>query len=257
MFAKKSLGQNFLMHKQTAERIVDSANISKDDTVLEIGPGTGMLTTALLAHSGKVIAIEADRGLAEALREKFSKEIANGKLILIDGDALEFDTSSISSKYIVVANIPYYITGALIRKFLETAHKPSSMTLLVQKEVAERIVHSPKESVLSVSVKIYGTPHKVFAVPRGSFKPAPNVDSAVLYITDIRNPFKTKKEATHFFTVLHAGFAHKRKKLAKNIQILGDYDIQKIFKSLNIDIDTRAEKIDSKKWLELATSIHD
>ncbi|MEK9184223.1 MAG: rRNA adenine dimethyltransferase family protein, partial [Patescibacteria group bacterium] len=157
MFAKKSLGQNFLMHQQTADRIVHAAELPADATVLEIGPGTGMLTRALLAKGGKVIAVEADHTLVEGLKETFKRELEEGRLELIHADIRSFDSSILPQPYHLVANIPYYITGEIIRTFLSGSHKPSSMTLLVQKEVAERIVRDPKESLLSLSVKAYGT----------------------------------------------------------------------------------------------------
>jgi 16S rRNA (adenine1518-N6/adenine1519-N6)-dimethyltransferase len=156
--AKKSLGQNFLMHPQIAERIVGAAKLPENATIFEIGPGTGMLTHALLAKAGKVIAIEADDALAPQLEETFAAEIASEKLTLIHGDVREFDPTAIEGDYHLIANIPYYITGEIIRSFLTAAHKPASMTLLVQKEVAERIARSAKESLLSLAVKVFGKP---------------------------------------------------------------------------------------------------
>jgi 16S rRNA (adenine1518-N6/adenine1519-N6)-dimethyltransferase len=154
LFAKKSLGQNFLMHAQTAERIVLAADLPENATVLEIGPGTGMLTRALLARAGKVIAVETDDELAPELTETFAEEIAARKLEILHQDIRSFNTEILPASYHVVANIPYYITGELMRKFLTAEHKPESMTVLVQKEVAERIARNKgKESVLSVSVK--------------------------------------------------------------------------------------------------------
>jgi 16S rRNA (adenine1518-N6/adenine1519-N6)-dimethyltransferase len=163
LFAKKSLGQNFLMHPQTAERIVLAAALPEGATVLEIGPGTGMLTRALLARAEKVIAVEADDALAPELMETFAEEIAAGKLEIIHQDIRTFDTKTLPASYHVVANIPYYITGELMRQFLTAVHKPETMTILVQKEVAERIARSKgKESVLSISVKVYGEPEYCF-----------------------------------------------------------------------------------------------
>ncbi|HEX8947114.1 MAG TPA: 16S rRNA (adenine(1518)-N(6)/adenine(1519)-N(6))-dimethyltransferase RsmA [Candidatus Paceibacterota bacterium] len=256
MFAKKSLGQNFLMHRQTAERIADAAHLAPEDTVLEIGPGTGMLTAPLLARAGKVIAVEADAALAEKLGETFASEIAAGKLELVEGDIRTFDPAHISGEYALVANIPYYITGEIIRKFLEASHTPRSMTLLVQKEVAERVARDPKESLLSISVKTYGAPHYEFTVPRGAFKPAPKVDSAVLSIVDIRNPFSSEAEKQHFFAVLHAGFAHKRKKLAKNLALaFPDADVSAALRAAGLDPDTRAEDVPLPAWHALAKTL--
>ncbi len=146
-----------------------------------------MLTRALLASTRvqSIVAIETDDALAPQLMETFAGEIASGRLELIHGDVRAFDPSSIVGEYHLVANIPYYLTGEIIRSFLTAAHKPVSVTVLVQKEVAERIARSKKESLLSLAVKVFGDPEYCFTVPRGAFRPAPTVDSAVLAIRHI------------------------------------------------------------------------
>jgi|SRR3989344_2796881 len=222
MRAKKSLGQHFLMHARIAERIALVAQLTPDSVVLEIGPGTGLLTRALLMRARKVIAVEADGELFEKLRSDFAGEIAEHRLELIHGDIRAFDLAVLPKGYALVANIPYYLTGETFRKFLEAENQPSAMTLLVQKEVADRVALLKKESILSLSVKAYGTPKREFIVPRGAFKPAPKVDSAVLSVCDIsRKNFATKKEEERFFALLHAGFAHKRKFVRKNLADAG------------------------------------
>lgn len=258
LFAKKSLGQNFLMHSQTGERIVAAAKLPDDAVVLEIGPGTGMLTRALLARAGKVVAVEADDTLAPELAETFAQEIQEGRLEVIHGDIRTFDTSHLPESYHVVANIPYYITGELMRQFLTAPHKPESMTLLVQKEVAERIARSKgKESVLSVSVKVYGTPEYCFTVPRGAFRPAPNVDSAVLAIRNIsKDTFPSPEDEQHFFTILKAGFAHKRKRLAKNLE--GNASAATILAAMTaagLNANTRSEDVSVTQWVQLADAL--
>lgn len=257
MFAKKSLGQNFLMHRATAERIADAAEISSTDTVLEIGPGTGMLTRALLERAGTVIAVEADRELVPQLAETFATEIAAGKLTLIESDIRSFDPSQISGSYHLVANIPYYITGEIFRQFLTANHKPASMTMLVQKEVAERVARSRKESLLSLSVKAFGTPVYRFTVPRGAFRPAPKVDSAVLSITNIRSgAFASKETEERFFAMLRAGFAHKRKRLAKNLEeLVAAERIKEAFEAAGIAPDARSEDVPLLSWRVLADHI--
>lgn len=256
MFAKKSLGQHFLMHRRTAERIVDAAHITTNDTVLEIGPGTGMLTKPLLEHAGKIIALETDEKLVEQLCETFTTELSEKKLELHTQDVRSFNPSKITEPYRVVANIPYYITGEIIRKFLGAQHKPQSMTLLVQKEVAIRIAREAKESLLSLSVKVYGVPKYVFTVPRGAFKPIPKVDSAVLSITNITNPFRDEKQEEKFFSLLHAGFAHKRKKLSKNLSLVFSSDVVlSAFDTLNINPSVRAEDVSLKEWHLLSLHI--
>lgn len=245
------------MHPQIAERIVDVSKLPADATVLEIGPGTGMLTRVLLAHAKKVTAIEADDQLVPQLEETFAEEIAAGKLELIHGDIREFDAASIAGEYHLIANIPYYITGEIIRSFLTAAHKPLSMTLLVQKEVAERIARSKKESLLSLSVKVFGAPEYCFTVPRGAFRPAPNVDSAVLAIRDIRpDAFPNHEAEERFFSILRAGFAHKRKRLAKNLEAVAPAElILTAFEDSALNKDIRPEDVSLGTWRRLAASL--
>ncbi len=251
--AKKSLGQNFLMHEATAARIAGAAGLTDSDAVLEIGPGTGMLTRVLLAHVAKVIAVEADRELAASLAETFACEREEGKFVLIEGDIRAFDpTEHFSGPYKIVANIPYYLTGELMRRFLEARMQPESITFLVQKEVAERIARSKKGSVLSLSVKAFGTPRYAFTVPRGAFKPSPKVDSAVLTITHIsRDAFDTPAQEARFFALIHAGFSHKRKLLASNLQEAGLLG-RDTLASHGIPMNARAEDLPLDAWLALA-----
>lgn len=253
VFAKKSLGQNFLMHRQTAERIVKAAELTKGALVLEIGPGTGMLTKELLNLGYRVLAVEADFALIPELEATFERERGEGRITIVAADIRSFDTETIQEPYHLVANIPYYITGEIIRQFLTAPNQPASMTLLVQKEVAERIARSEKESLLSLSVKAYGTPKFCFTVPRGAFVPSPNVDSAVLRIGDIgRNSFSGREEEDGFFAMLHAGFAHKRKRLAKNLE---DYtskeEVAHAFSEIGLDQNARAEDLTLPTWLAL------
>lgn len=254
VFAKKSLGQNFLMHRQTGERIVLAANLPEDATVLEIGPGTGMLTRELLKRARKVVAVEADGTLVNQLLETFAPEVAEGRLELIHADIRAFDAGRILGDYHLVANIPYYITGEIIRQFLTSSHQPRSMTLLVQKEVAERIARAPKESLFSLSVKVYGTPAYCFTVPRGAFIPAPNVDSAVLRIGDIsRASFSSDGEEARFFEAIRAGFAHKRKRLAKNLEEHWPREtITGAFDAAGLSANIRSEDLSLDAWLLLA-----
>jgi 16S rRNA (adenine1518-N6/adenine1519-N6)-dimethyltransferase len=256
--AKKSLGQHFLMHARTAERIVAAAGVAAGDTVLEIGPGTGLLTRALLATGARVIAVETDGELIPRLEETFAAEIASGKFELVHEDIRIFDTKRLPKRYSLVANIPYYISGEILRKFLTDAHQPASMTLLVQKEVAVRIARSKKESLLSLSVKAYGEPKYRFTVPKGAFVPAPAVDSAVLSIEGInRGNFENMAQEKAFFDTLHAGFAHKRKLLARNLEVLAARaTIENAFAIGNISLKARAEDLALPAWLMLARAMH-
>ncbi len=253
---KKSLGQNFLMHQATADRIADVSEITSKDTVLEIGPGTGMLTRALLARASHVVALETDADLIPQLQETFKEEIAKKKLLLVHQDVRVYDAGKLKKDYTLVANIPYYITGEIIRQFLSEKHKPKSMTLLVQKEVAERIAREKKESLLSLAVKTYGIPKYRFTVSKGSFFPAPSVDSAVLSITNIKNPFKNSKEEERFFTILRLGFGHKRKQLLSNLEEAAPRAIlEGVFEKIGIERKARAEDVPLEKWQALARAL--
>lgn len=251
MRAKQSLGQNFLMHARIAERIALTAMLTPDAVVFEIGPGTGMLTRELLKCAKKVIAVEADEELFEKIQTDFAPEIADGRLALFHGDLRAFDIRTLPKGYALVANIPYYLTGEIFRMFLESENQPSMMALLVQKEVAERIARQKKESILSLSIKAYGTPKYEFTVPRGAFKPAPNVDSAVLSIRGIsRKNFATRDDESRFFELLRAGFAHKRKFVRKNLSEGG-------FPPGDIPEKARAEDLPLSAWLALAEESKD
>ena len=249
---KKSLGQNFLTSVGAVNKIIETAveaaevvppggptSATSNQTILEIGPGRGVLTEALLKKFDKVIAIEKDHELIEPLKIKFTSEISSGRLQIIDGDILDksiieslfldaerhLEAQLPSKRYAIVANIPYYITGQFLRQWLSADNSPKFMVLMLQKEVAERIVaKDAKESILSISVKAYGEPKYVETVKRGSFYPIPNVDSAILKIDKIsKNPYLSEvgppglKEEC-FFEILKAGFAHKRKFLIKNLE---------------------------------------
>lgn len=256
--AKKSLGQNFLMHRSIAERIVAAADVTEKDTVLEIGPGRGLLTRALLARAKCVVAVEADQELIPELSALFASEIASGKLELLHADIREFSTDQLPTPYKIVANIPYYISGEIMRQFLTDTHQPSTMTLLVQKEVAVRIARNVKESLLSLSVKAFGEPVYCFTVPSGAFVPAPNVDSAVLAIQNInRRNFESTAHELAFFDVIRAGFAHKRKFLARNLEVIATPEtVRGAFLEAKIPNKARAEDISLATWLALVRAIH-
>lgn len=252
MYKKKSLGQHFLRSPHHLKLIADAAQIQPGETVLEIGPGEGVLTSELLARGARVIAVEKDRRLVPLLRERF----AGQTLEVVEADALEFDTAKLKTKnYKLVGNIPYYITGALFKKFLSNSRQPSRLVFLIQKEVAQRIARSKKESILSLSVKAYGTPRLVAKVPRGAFAPPPKVDSALLLVEDIsRKNFKNKKHEQRFFELVRAGFAHKRKFLAKNLEPVLGKEYSRALEAAGVPKNARAEDLTLPQWLKLGLS---
>ncbi|MFA6552369.1 MAG: 16S rRNA (adenine(1518)-N(6)/adenine(1519)-N(6))-dimethyltransferase RsmA [Candidatus Paceibacterota bacterium] len=295
MFAKKSLGQNFLRSKSALQKIVEAADLKPDDVVLEVGPGEGILTEALLRSAGKVIAVEKDDRLIPLLEQKFASEISVGKFELIHEDILDLELTTDNLQlttrqnffkknlggqtYKLIANIPYYITGQLLRKFLESDFQPSRMVLLLQKEVAKRIVASDnKESILSMSVKAYGTPKYIDTVKAECFTPKPKVDSAILLVENISKKFfapllgtsadensygdsfntpasnrvtgfaENKIDEKKFFEILKKGFKSKRKILVSNLEISNDPNLEKIMSDCGITKNTRAEDITLEQW---------
>jgi len=262
--AKKSLGQNFLKSEVALNKMCEAGEVDEQDIVLEIGPGKGALTEKLLEKAKKVLAIEKDNELFEFLKEKFVNEIKNGKLELINEDILDIDVKNYNLKngeYKIIANIPYNITGAIFKKFLSGDIQPQKMVLLVQKEVAERIVtRDGKESILSISVKVYGTPKYIMKVNKRFFSPSPKVDSAIVAINNIsKNNLKTKREEEFFFNLVKTGFAHKRKVLHKNLEnILKDIGLQnptEEFQKMGIGSKTRAEELKIEKWIEISDKL--
>ena len=216
--AKKSLGQNFLKSQSVIRKIVEAGEVKDGDVILEIGPGKGALTEKLLEKAGTVIAVEKDKNLFDYLSEKFTKEIAHKKLILTEEDILKY---KIKNKYKIIANIPYNITGAILKKFLTAENQPEQMVLMVQHEVAQRIIaRNKKESLLSISVKAYGEPKIITKVPSRYFSPEPKVDSAVISIKNISRELFLKNNINEnkFWEIIHAGFTHKRKKVSSNIK---------------------------------------
>lgn len=260
MKANKALGQHFLTSASAIEKIVEAGNVSSQDLILEIGPGHGVLTRALLARGGRVIAVEKDGGLVSELHTTFHDEITGGALRIVPGDirdALATIPELRTTPFKIIANIPYYITGLLLRETLSLQVQPSLIVFLVQKEVAERIARSTKESILSLSVKVYGTPRYVGTVKAGSFSPPPKVDSAILAISDVsRKAFSNAEEEEFFFTVLKEGFGSKRKLLLRNLDSLGRARVHTAFETLNIPLSARAEDVSLTTWLELSKLLY-
>jgi len=252
------LGQHFLTARWAAVSLARSVAAAPEETILEIGPGKGMLTRELLATGSRVVAIEKDELLVEKLKETFASEIAQQRFELISGDIRDFVPSRelLGDSYVLAANIPYYITGEIIRQFLTTAHQPRAMAILIQKEVAQRITAS-KASILSLAVKAYGTPKIVEKVSRKCFSPAPSVDSAILLINTISREFFSDLDETFFFDVVHAGFASKRKFLANNLGVKfgKEISLQALTESA-LSEKVRAEEVPLASWKLIALSLH-
>lgn len=260
VFAQKRLGQNFLIDKNVLDTIIEASALKKNEEVLEIGPGLGTLTRALSEHVKEVVTIEKDIHLIKILRA-LNSDLSNIKII--EGNALFLDKAFferyLKKSYKLIANLPYYITSAIIRFFLESPRKPSLMILMVQKEVAERITSLPPEAnILSVAVQFYGQPEIVAEVPRTSFWPSPKVDSAILKIVPyVHKPFEVDNEKA-FFKIVKAGFSERRKQLHNalgNSLQLSDEIVKKALIDSRIDSSRRAQTLSIEEWITLYQNI--
>jgi 16S rRNA (adenine1518-N6/adenine1519-N6)-dimethyltransferase len=250
----KGLGQNFLQDPLALENIVTTAEIRPTDTVLEIGPGLGSLTRYLAASAKEVIAVELDKNLFSPLKSVLT---LYENVRLIQGDILEISPTdlNLTNDYIVVANIPYYITSAVIRHLLESASKPRRVVLTVQKEVAQRICAGPGDmSLLALSVQVYGQPRIVAHIPAESFFPAPRVDSAVLVIEIYPAPRITADLLEIFFRLIKAGFSQKRKTLRNSLSSglhISPSEAVEFLTRADIDPQRRAETLSIEEWERL------
>ena len=290
LWLKRSMGQNFLVKQKILPKIVAAAELTPTDTIVEIGPGLGILTEELAKKAGKVVAIEKDKRLAEALESRITNhELWREKVTIINQDALKIHNSEFiihNSGFKVVANIPYNITSAVIRKFLEADNKPGLMVLMVQKEVAERICAKPGEmSLLSVSVQFYAEPEIVRIVKNTSFFPKPEVDSAIIKLKvkskiprlqnyarpdqisrrsfppsaesacDRRNLARARNFAIQeFFRLVKFGFAARRKTLENNLAAglhINKSEASDIIKKAGLAEKVRAQELSMEDWLEL------
>ena len=260
MKPKKSLGQNFLTSGKAVFEIVTAGEIVKGETILEIGPGKGALTEELLKAGAKLTVIEKDRELIPYIEDKFAKEIKDKSLCIIEGDVLNLEIEKVfkkNEKYKLIANIPYYITGAIIERFLSIKKKPELMVILVQKEVAERIVaRDKKESILSLAVKFYGIPKLIYKVSAGSFFPKPKVDSAVLKITLNKEDYEKESLESDYLNIMKKSFAHKRKKMLGNLKKeMPKTRWEEIFNKLKIDLKVRSEDLTEKDFINIAREV--
>ncbi|HRY59819.1 MAG TPA: 16S rRNA (adenine(1518)-N(6)/adenine(1519)-N(6))-dimethyltransferase RsmA [Patescibacteria group bacterium] len=256
---KKQLGQNFLIDKGVIEKIIKLGGITKNDTILEIGPGQGSLTYALFSNARKVIAVEKDEKLSRYLMEKF-EGIKN--VDFVNEDILEYlrkqkIKKTKNQEYKVVGNIPYYLTSHLIKELLALKNKPTDIILMVQKEVAERMTAIPGEmNILAISIQIFSDPEILFHVSKNSFWPKPKVDSTVIRLRIKQDKLKINEEK--FFEIIHAGFSAKRKMLAGNLAKglgLPKDEIYDIFKGLGLDVKCRAQDLSIENWLKISKEL--
>jgi 16S rRNA (adenine1518-N6/adenine1519-N6)-dimethyltransferase len=255
VFPSKKLGQNFLINKNFLRKIAEIAEI-EGESVLEIGAGIGNLTEKLVKRAKKVLVVEKDKRMIRILKEKF-KNFRNVEIIEGDiRDCLEKLSKKLKN-FKIVANIPYYLTSNLLRRIFELENKPKEIILMVQKEVAQRIVaKAPEMNLLAISVQLEAKPKIICYVSRNCFWPKPKVDSAIIKISSIKSQM-SKPEKDLFFKIVKSGFSHPRKKLINNFSKKLKLDKEKIKKWLiqnKISLNVRAENLSLKDWLNLTKS---
>ncbi|HMQ95706.1 MAG TPA: 16S rRNA (adenine(1518)-N(6)/adenine(1519)-N(6))-dimethyltransferase RsmA [Candidatus Saccharibacteria bacterium] len=251
MPTKKHLGQHWLKDPEVLAHIADAVDILSDDTVLEVGPGLGTLTSRLLARAGSVVAVEFDADLAKKLPGQFPGK----NLQVIHEDILQFNPSALPAGYKVVANVPYYITSKIIQHLTESQNPPSAMVLLVQKEVAERLAAGPGDySILAVAAQVYHEVSLGNIVPAELFTPPPKVDSRVVILKRRIEPLVPEERQSDFFRLVRAGFSAKRKKLRSSLAgglQLSKTEVENLLQQANISPDARAEALTIDQWLTL------
>jgi len=268
---RKALGQNFLVDPGISVRIVDQAELGVEDTVLEVGAGLGAMTAELAARAGRVIAVETDPHLVEILHQELGAlhnvSIVHGNILDLDPTAL-LDVAGASSlplwgtlvpHYAVVANLPYYITAAVLRHLLEAPVRPKQMVVTVQREVAQRMTAGPGQmSLLAVSIQFYSTPRVCLRLKRGAFYPPPNVDSAVVRLDLHPEPPVPVSDVARFFQVVRAGFAQRRKQLRNTLAASLDLSPSNVVEALEaVDVDPRrrAETLSLPEWGAVVASL--
>lgn len=249
---KKELGQNWLKDRAVLDAMVTFAGVNEQDTVLEIGPGLGTLTSALLRQAGQVVAVEYDTDLARKLPAQFPGK----NLTVVHQDILQFDLASLPASYKVVANLPYYITSKIIMFLLSSAQRPSSITILVQKEVAERIAQVDGSSILALAVENWAEVQLGAVVPAELFTPVPQVDSQIVRLDVRATPLVADDKA--LMRVVKAGFSQKRKKLKSSLSAglaLSKEVVETWLLANGVDSDARAQDIAFAKWRALSKTV--
>ena len=264
--ANKKLGQNFLINDEVINGIVEASNIQKEDLVIEIGPGLGILTSELLENAGKVIAIELDENMLPILNDRFKLydnfELLNEDVLKVDLNKLISENMGGLSKAKVVANLPYYITTPIIMKLLENKLNIESITVMVQKEVADRITAKPGDKLsgsITYSVDYYAEAEKIVFVDKSSFIPAPEVDSEVIKLQIREEPKVHVENEELFFKVIKASFMQRRKTLLNGLNnsgIIKDKEsLKEILQKLGLSVDIRGEKLTIEQFAELSNLI--
>jgi len=256
---KKGLGQNFLVSKGILARILAAAEVEADDQILEVGPGLGLLTRSLAEKAARVVAVEVDPQLVAILQDTLA-DLPHVEVL--SADILEVDAGEImgsATPYKVVANLPYNITSAALRHLLESRPRPKRLVVMVQKEVARRIAASPGQmSLLAVSVQFYGAPRIIAHVPAGAFYPKPKVDSAIVRIDTFAERTLAEGDPSHFFAVVRAGFAQRRKQLRNSLaQGLGLLPalVEDVLQQCGVDPRRRAQTLSMEEWKALSQAL--
>jgi 16S rRNA (adenine1518-N6/adenine1519-N6)-dimethyltransferase len=255
---KHRLGQNFLTSEHALDQIIKTAEINEKDTIIEIGPGLGVLTYELTKRAKKVIAIEMDPEMVHVLKNTLIREPTSKNLTVIEKDALNFDPETIKTPYKLVANLPYNVATPLLKKFLVTSvHRPSRVTVLVQKEVAEKAcANTGDHSVLSLTIQPFGRAKIIAYVPPSSFYPAPKVTSAILLIEPHKTPLLAPHLQRNYFSLIHAAFGQKRKTLLNSLQsIIPKSDLAKLLSKANINPVTRPQELAVEDWIMLSSCL--
>lgn len=254
IWLNKNLGQHFLISDEVLDAIMEAADVQQDETIVEIGPGIGILTDRLLASASKVIAIELDTKLIPLLKEyaRIEQSVNKQRVMIISGNALQ--TPMPSERYKIVANIPYHITSPLLRHiFLESSTHPTSVTLLIQREVAETICDTESAGMLTILVALFGSPRIVTHVDPECFLPPPEVDSTVLHIDCFDHPKADTETIEQMFKLTKLAFSQKRKMLSNTLGTLPNGP--EVMMKLNIDPKRRPQTLSIDEWIALATAL--
>ena len=252
---RRKLGQYFLRSRSVLGAVAGALDVPREVVAVEVGPGKGALTDYILERYATVVAVEKDVGLVKVLRERFADAVSADQLTLVVGDVRDEDWLRVvgDKPYVIIANIPYYLTGSLIRDLLTGSHPPVALSLVIQKEVAERITKrkSAKESLLSLSVQFFGVAEYVKTVPRTAFSPQPNVDSAIITITNIQQPSQQVQDV--FFHVIRTAFQEKRKTVLKKFS--DSASLQELLIQQGVSSTDRAEDVDFSVWLQATLAL--